>query len=462
MKLGYNLTLKQTQKLSMTPELRQAITILQFNSFELNEYIKEQIQENPLLEMDSNKELTREKEVEVQSEKENEIDWKEYIEKYDDISYKPQIDKNREENQYENYVTYTPSLKEYLLEQLGVLDLSDEIKFVSTYIIENLDENGYLKINISEFSSFLNWDIELIEEGVEVVQTLEPTGVGAANLKECLLLQIEEKGKKGLVEKIINNHLEDLALNKVTKIAKQLDVNINEIQEAIDYIKMLEPKPGRAFNNQTLESVKYITPDAVIEYIDGDYRVIVADSAGPRLNINNFYKDIIEKSSDEKAKEFLSERLNAASWMIKSIEQRRNTIRRVVESILKFQIEFFNDGEKSLKPLTLKMIAEDIEMHESTISRTTNGKYVQTPRGVFELKYFFTSALTASGGDLSSTSVKSTIEDIIASENLKKPYSDQKISDILKEKGTEISRRTVAKYRDELQIPSSTMRKRFD
>lgn len=461
MKLGYNLTLKQTQKLSMTPELRQAIQLLQFNSFELNEYIKDEMQENPLIEMD-NKEALKEGDLEVQREKETEIDWKEYIEKYDDISYKPQIDKNKEETRYENFVTYTPSLKEHLLEQLGVLDLSDEIKFVSRYIIENLDENGYLKINISEFSSFLNWDIEIIEKGLEIVQTLEPTGVGAADLKECLLLQIEEKGKKGLVERIIKNHLEDLGLNKVTKIARQLEVDINQIQEAIDYIKTLEPKPGRGFNNQNLESVKYITPDANIELRDGEYRVVVTDSAGPRLNINNFYKNLIENSSDEKAKEFLAEKLNSASWIIKSIEQRRNTIKRVVESILKYQMDFFINGEKALKPLTLKMIAEDIEMHESTISRTTNGKYVQTPRGVFELKYFFTPAVTASGGDLSSTSVKFTIEDIIKGEDLKKPYSDQKIADILKEKGTKISRRTVAKYRDELEIPSSTMRKRFD
>nr|WP_300006353.1 RNA polymerase factor sigma-54 [Tissierella sp.] len=462
MKLGYNLTLKQTQKLSMTPELRQAIEILQFNSFELNEYIKEQIQENPLLEMDSNRELTKEKDLEVKLEKENEIDWKEYIEKYDDISYRPQIDKNAEENRYENYVSYKPSLKEHLLQQLGVLDLSDEVRFVASYIIENLDENGYLKINISEFSSFLNWDIETIEEGVKIVQTLEPTGVGAANLKECLLLQIVERDKSGLVERIINNHLEDLGLNRVTKIAKELDVEINEIQEAIDYIKTLEPKPGRSFNNESLESVRYITPDAVIESIGNEYRVIVADTTGPRLSINNFYKEIIERSSDEKAKEFLAERLSSASWMIRSIEQRRNTIRLVVESILKFQIDFFNKGEKSLKPLTLKMIAEDIEMHESTISRTTNGKYVQTPRGVFELKYFFTTAVTTSEGDISSTSVKATIEDIIKGENPKKPYSDQKIAEILKQKGTGISRRTVAKYRDELDIPSSTMRKRFD
>lgn len=398
MKLGHNLNLKQTQKLSMTPQLRQAIKLLQFNSFELNEYIKEQIQENPLLEMESNKEEIKERDVETRKDKESEIDWKEYVEKYDDISYKPQIDKNKEEISYENFITYTPSLKETLLEQIGFLHLNEELKFISGYIIENLDENGYLKINLSELFSLLSMNIEVIEKALEIVKSLEPTGVGAADLKECLLLQIEERGINGLVEKIIKNHLEDLGLNKVIKISKDLHVDINRIQESIDYIKTLEPKPGRGFSNETLESTKYITPDANIEFIDGEYKVSVTEVAGPKLNINNFYKDLIEKSSDESATAFIAEKLNSATWMIKSIEQRRNTIKRVVESILKHQKEFFIDGEKALRPLTLKVIADDIEMHESTISRTTNGKYVQTPRGVFELKYFFTSAVITSEG----------------------------------------------------------------
>ena len=464
MKLGYNLNLKQTQKLSMTPQLQQAIKLLQFNSLELNEYIKEQMVENPLLEIETVKEEIKDLNIEKEQakSKEDEIDWKEYIEKYDDISYRAQRDKNKEAIKYENFVTYTPSLKEYLLEQLGVIDLDQEIKFISEYIIENLDANGYLKINLSEVSSLLNIDIEIIQSALEVVQSLEPLGVGAVDLKECLLLQIEEIDIKKLVEKIILNHLEDLGLNKITKISKELDSDISKIQEAIDYIKTLEPKPGRSFSDERLESTKYITPDASIELIDGKYEVRVNESAGPRLNINLFYKDLIEKSSDEKAKEFLREKLNSATWIIRSIEQRRNTIKRVIESILEYQIDFFENGERDLKPLTLKTIAEDIEMHESTISRTTNGKYVQTPRGLFELKYFFNTSVETSDGDISSISVKSLIEDLIRNEDLKKPYSDQKITDMLKERGTSISRRTVAKYRDELQIPSSTMRKRFD
>ncbi len=462
MKIGYNLNIKQSQKLSMTPELQQAIKLLQFNSIELNEFIKEQIEENPLLEMEVRKEDLREKDIKLEKERESEIDWKEYVEKYDDISYRGQVDKNKEELHFESFTKYTPSLKEYLLEQIGLLHLKDEVKFITNYIIENLDENGYFKTNISEISSLLKINIEKVEEALKVVQSLEPLGVGAVDLKDCLLLQIREKEVDPLVKTIIENHLEDLSLNKINKISKDLDVSINKVQRAIDFIKTLEPKPGRSFNSVNLHNVKYITPDASIELIDGEYKVIVNDVAGPRLNINSFYKSLIGQDTDDQATKFLTERLNSATWVIKSIEQRRNTIKRVIESILKFQKDFFIEGEKSLKPLTLKEIADDIEMHESTISRTTNEKYVQTPRGVYELKYFFNTGLSNREGDVSSRSIKFMIEDIIKSEDPKKPYSDQKISDFLKEKGTKVSRRTIAKYREELQIPSSTLRRRYD
>ena len=328
MKIGYNLNLKQTQKLSMTPQLQQAIKLLQFNSFELNEYIKDQIQENPLLEMETVKETVKEKEKEKDLDDGIEIDWKEYIEKYDDISYKPQIDKNKEEIRFENFVSYTPCLKDYLLEQVGVLHLNEELKFITNYIVENLDANGYLTINLSEISSLLNTDIEIIENALDIVQALEPTGVGASDLRECLLLQVKEKEKKGIVNTIIKNHLEDLGLNNLNKISKELNVDITRVQEAIDYIKTLDPKPGMGFNDDNLESVKYITPDASIEFIDGKYEVRVTESAGPKLNINNFYKGLIRKNSKDKATEFLTEKLNSATWMIKSIEQRRNTIKR--------------------------------------------------------------------------------------------------------------------------------------
>lgn len=459
MKLGYNLALEQVQKLIMTPELRQAIQLLQFNSLELNEYLKHQIEENPLLEPVNT--VEEYENIDDYSNEREEIDWKEYIGKYDDISYKPQRDKNLKEYSYENFVSYSPTLKDNLLFQLNVSELNDRDKKIGEILIENIDENGYLTADINQIAMDMGIKVERIENVLFTIQTFDPLGVGARNLKECLLIQARgDILKNPYVESIIKDYLEDIAQNRLLKIAKELDLDLKEVQRICDYIKTLEPKPGRCFSHNT-DQVKYITPDVTIEYIDGEYIIILNDVTGPRLNINKFYKEMIRKGNDPKATEFLSEKLNSAMWIIRSIEQRRATIYNVVESILKFQRDFFEKGEKGLKPLTLKEVAEDIDMHESTVSRATNGKYVQTPRGLFELKYFFTSGLSTNKGEVSSTSIKAIIKDIINGENPKKPYSDQKISDILKDKGINISRRTVAKYRDELKIPSSSMRKRY-
>lgn len=458
MKLGYDLALEQTQKLVMTPELRQAIQLLQFTSQELNEYLEKQIEENPLLELENTAEDYEN--IDDFANKKEEIDWKEYIGKEDDISYRPQVDKNVKEYSFENFISYSPSLRDNLFFQLNVLEISQEDKKIGEILIESIDENGYLMTSVEQVAMDLNIDSERIENVLSLIQGFEPLGVGARSLKECLLIQIrEDENRHPEAEKVVEYYLEDVAYNRLSKIAKELNMDIEEVQNICDYIKTLEPKPGRSFNDG--DQVKYITPDATIEYIDGEYIIILNDVTGPRLNINNFYKELMRKGKDEKATEYLTEKLNSAMWIIKSIEQRRMTIYKVVESILKFQKDFFEIGERGLKPLTLNEVAEDIQMHESTVSRATNGKYVQTPRGLYELKFFFSSGLTTSGGEMSSTSIKSMIKDLIEQENPKKPYSDQKISDILKAKGINISRRTVAKYRDELEIPSSTARRRY-
>lgn len=458
MKLGYDLALEQTQKLVMTPELRQAIQLLQFTSQELNEYLEKQIEENPLLELENTAEDYEN--IDDFANKKEEIDWKEYIGKEDDISYRPQVDKNVKEYSFENFISYSPSLRDNLFFQLNVLEISQEDKKIGEILIESIDENGYLMTSVEQVAMDLNIDSERIENVLFLIQGFEPLGVGARSLKECLLIQIrEDENRHPEAEKVVEYYLEDVAYNRLSKIAKELNMDIEEVQNICDYIKTLEPKPGRSFNDG--DQVKYITPDATIEYIDGEYIIILNDVTGPRLNINNFYKELMRKGKDEKATEYLTEKLNSAMWIIKSIEQRRMTIYKVVESILKFQKDFFEIGERGLKPLTLNEVAEDIQMHESTVSRATNGKYVQTPRGLYELKFFFSSGLATSGGEMSSTSIKSMIKDLIEQENPKKPYSDQKISDILKAKGINISRRTVAKYRDELEIPSSTARRRY-
>ena len=459
MKLGYNLALEQVQKLIMTPELRQAIQLLQYTSQELNEYLEKQIEENPMLDVSN---LGEEYEnIDDKVKEREEIDWKEYIGKYDDSSYKGQIDKNIEQPNYENFISYSPSLRENLLFQLNVSKIDERFIKIGKVLIENIDENGYIATNLEQIAEDLGVNIKDVENVLLLIQSFEPIGVGARDLKECLLIQIKEyKPNNPHVEVIVEDYLEDLAHNRLLKISKELNIELKEVQDICDYIKTLEPKPGRCFTNDC-DQVKYIVPDATIEFIDGEYIILINDATGPRLNINNFYRSLIKQGKDPKATEYLREKLNSAMWIIKSIEQRRATIYNVVESILKFQMDFFKEGEKALKPLTLKDVADDIDVHESTVSRATNGKYVQTPRGLYELKYFFSRGLSSKGGEMSSTSIKSVIKDLIEKEDPKKPYSDQQMSDILKQKGIKVSRRTVAKYRDQMEIPSSSIRKRY-
>jgi RNA polymerase sigma-54 factor len=414
------------------------------------------MEENPLLELEGPSDDSQSMET-LKDEKD--IDWKEFLESYDDISYRSEVDRNRKEYSFENFVSYTPSLKDYLIEQLNMISLDSAEYRIADYIIQNINSNGYLDSTVVEMASQLQVSEEEVEAVLTVIQSFEPYGVGARSLKECLLIQVRDE-KDFLIKRVISDHLEDIASNKIASIAKDLDITIQKAQEYVDFIKCLEPKPGRTFRGDG-DDTRYITPDASIEEIDGEYVIFINDVTGPRLNINQYYKSLLKDGGDVETTEFLQEKLNSAMWLIKSIEQRRQTLYKVVESILKFQKEFLIHGDKRLVPLTLKDVAEDIEMHESTISRATSGKYVQTPRGVFELKYFFTTGLSGKSGEVSATSVKSIIKGIIDSEDQKKPLSDQVISNILKERGMEVSRRTVAKYRDELKIPSSSRRRRF-
>ncbi len=459
MRLGYDLTLEQAQKLVMTPQLRQAIQLLQFTSQELNEYLENQIEINPMLEKESISD-DYENIEEITNETE-EIDWKELLESYDDISYTGPKGKNDKEITYENFVSYSASLKEYLLIQLGLTICEGLERKIGKYIIENIDENGYLTVSIEDISETLNVSTEQVEKVLLEIQCFDPVGVGARNLEECLCIQLKDKSieDKNIYD-VVENYLEDVAQNRLQKISKELGLELEEVQNICDFIKTLEPKPGRSFSIDGGE-VKYITPDVILQEIDGEYLVVLNDITAPRLNINSFYKELMLKSDDTNITSFLTDKLNSAMWIIKSIEQRKMTIYNVVYSILKFQKDFFEEGEKGLKPLTLKDVADDIGVHESTVSRATSGKYIQTPRGLFELKYFFTTGISGNDGDVSSISIKSMIKDFIEKENPKKPLSDQQIANMLKEKDISISRRTVAKYRDELNIPSSSMRRRY-
>ncbi len=466
MKMGFELNLSQTQKLIMTPELRQAIQILQFNNVELTDYINKQLEVNPFLESVDNKsdESSSNDEHVVESKENDELDWRELAEKYDDLSYKVynKTTDNENKQSFESYTSKKLSLKDHLMVQLGMTVKTNREKRIGEFIIESLDRKGYLGCSLQDISLLINEDVVEVERVLRLIQTFDPVGIGSRNLSECLMLQLKEKGiqdKNAYI--IVENHLEDIATNKMQKIAKELQISVTRVQNICDIIKMLEPKPSRGFVVDS-DNIRYIVPDVTIEKINDEYIIIVNDGYLPTITISSYYKNMAGSLDDKDASKFLSDKLNSSMWLIKSIEQRRMTLYKVVESILKFQRAFFDEGKEALKPLVLKDVADDIEVHESTVSRATNGKYVQTPRGLYELKYFFASSLSETdGNEVSSTSVKSFIQKIIDEENTQKPLSDQKIAEKLNEEGINISRRTVAKYRDEMRIPSSSMRRRY-
>ena len=466
MRLGFNLNIEQIQKLVMTPELKQAIQILQFNSQELDQFIGDQILTNPVIELGSTQENEANKKQELEKkekEHKDEVDWKEYFHEYDDISYK-QINyhKDKEEISFEQFVSAEITLTEHLLFQLQFAILNNKYKPVGRFIIESLDANGYLTTNSEEIASFFNLSIDNVENILSIIQTFDPTGIGARNLKECLLIQIRQKGiQDSKMKDVISFHLEDVAENRLSNISKNLNISIKEVQEITDFIKTLEPKPGRTFGSG--EEIKYITPDVMVEKVDEEYTVQVNDTSAPRLSISPYYRRmLLDEDKDSNTSKFLTDKLNSAMWLIRSIEQRRQTIYNVVKAIVKYQIDFFEHGRKYLKPLTLKLIADEVGIHESTVSRAVNGKYMQSPRGIFPIKFFFTSGVSNEYGEgIASESIKSMIKDVVDNENSRKPLSDQALSEYLQNKGIQISRRTVAKYRDEMSILASSKRKRF-
>ncbi|WP_053956685.1 RNA polymerase factor sigma-54 [Inediibacterium massiliense] len=464
MRLGFQLNIEQVQKLVMTPELKQAIQILQFNHQELNEFIDEQVLTNPVLEVGLPKDIDiKKKEETVEKREKEDVDWKEYIREYDDISYKQyNFYQEKEETSFEQFVSADITLTEHLLFQLQFAVLKEKYKRIGRYIIESLDVNGYLNTSIFEVAEYFHTDEKVVGNILSIIQTFEPIGIAAQNLKECLLIQVRQKGiKDPYIIKVISEHLDDVAENRLSNIAKVLNISTKKVQKITDFIKTLEPKPGRSFASG--EEIKYITPDVTVEKIDGEYLILVNDTTAPRLSISPYYrKMLLHESKDSNTSKFLTGRLNSAMWLIKSIEQRRQTIYNVVKAIVDYQIDFFEKGRKYLKPLTLKQIADEVGIHESTVSRAVNGKYMQSPRGVFEIKFFFTSGVANDMGEgIASESIKTMIKDLIEQEDVKKPLSDQVISDVLQEKGIQISRRTVAKYRDEMHILSSSKRKRF-
>jgi RNA polymerase sigma-54 factor len=379
---------------------------------------------------------------------------------YDDISYR-QYNSDNKEFTLEEFATADITLFDELNTQLSFLKLTPEENLIGRYIIEGIDKNGYLKISIEEVSKNLREELEEVDKILKLIQSFDPSGVGARTLSECLLIQLKHCClSNNYAIDIVTNHLEDLANNKLSNISKETGATIGEIQNVTDLIKTLEPKPGRAYSSG--DATRYIVPEVRVEKSEGEYIVTLLDDSVPRLMVSSYYRKVSKQvGSDSEVSTYLNDRYNSAIWLIKSIEQRKGTILSVARTIVECQQNFFNDGPKYLKTMTLREVAEKVGVHESTVSRAINGKYMQSPRGCFELKYFFTSGVYSKDGKISSNSIKYFIKEFIENEDLKKPLSDQKIVDMLDEKGIDIKRRTVAKYREELNILSSSKRRRY-
>ncbi len=448
MNFNNSLELTQSQKLIMTTQLKQSLSILNMSKLELEEEIKREAENNPLVEV----------------EKSGEINWEEYIKDMDrsrhldrtEISYNPDNEVN-----LENLVKYSSNLYEDLKFQISLYKLTDKELEVCEYIIDSLDEDGYLRTEEKVIVDTLKIDEELFEKCLISVQQLEPSGVGARSLSECLMIQMASLGiYNEILEEIVTKDLNLIANNKYKEISKKYNMSLQKCVELINIIKTLDPKPGRTCS---VEKSVYIQPDVTVEKIDDEFIVYLNEKDSYQIRINSYYKDILKNSqSDESAKEFIKERLNSATGLMKNIESRKTTVLKIAEEIVKAQDEFLRKGTKYIKPLKMKDIAEKLEFHESTISRGVNGKYMLTPFGVYEFRYFFSSAIETENNEMaSSTSIKKIIKETIKDENKKKPLSDDHISKLLKEKGINVARRTVAKYREELGIPSSSKRKEY-
>ncbi len=469
--------LKLTQQLIMTPQLQQSIKLLQLSRLDLVDTINQELEENPLLEempvgndpemeiipeLDDMKVETKTREITGEGDGKEDFDWDSYLEDFGPMGV-PYHREDVDAPPFENMLTKKSSLSDHLLWQLNLSRLTDVERHVGAQIIGNLNSDGYLMATTEEIASIEGVAVTLVEDVLQKVQAFDPNGIAARDLKECLLIQLRLLDDDlSLPATVVEDHLKDLETRNYTNIAKKLKISIDEVEQAALVIMKLNPKPGLLYNE---DRSQYIIPDVFVFKVGDAYRIILNDDGLPKLKISNFYKKIMsdaENNSEEKCKTYIRDKLQSATWLIKSIQQRQKTIYRVSESIVEHQIEFFDKGISYLKPMVLRDIADDVEMHESTISRVTANKYMHTPRGIFELKYFFNSGINRIGElQIASQSVKEKIREIISREDSKKPYNDSQIVTILSGQGISIARRTVAKYREMLGILPSSKRKKY-
>ncbi len=487
MAMNLKTSLKLSQQLRMTPQLQQAIKLLQLSRVELENEVRKELVENPVLEElqdTAENDPARQSDSMVAEEirdqgpadqkdndptKQDEFEWENYV----DTSYKPpqgNLGGNEEIMNYENIISNSTSLSDHLMWQVGLSGFNDEEENLISILINYIDDDGYLKVDLEQVAQEEDVDAKELIEMVPFLHEFDPAGVGARNLQECLLIQAKhiEEDTNDLVH-IIDHHLKDLEKKNYRGIAKAMEMELEAVIDLCKIIYNMDPKPGRAFATQ---DTHFVTPDVYVYKVGDEYVVSLNEDGLPRLRISNLYKSLLqqqkgmEKGTQTKAnaetQDYIQDKLKSAVWLIKSIHQRQRTIYKVTESIVNHQREFFEKGAAFIRPMILRDIANDIGMHESTVSRVTTNKYVHTPQGIYELKYFFNSGISKTDGDsLASESVKLKIKQLIDDEDPKKPLSDQKIVDLLKKDGLKIARRTVAKYRDVLKILPSSKRKKY-
>lgn len=465
-------SLKQTQSLMMTPQLQQAIKLLTLTHLEMTNVISSEMVENPMLEEYGNdvaekgelqsKEATAENFEGESVVNKDDFDWQNYIDTYNNHSSTPSMvgpQDSEDMPNYENMVSRGQTLAEHLEWQIRMEEMEPEEMEFAIEIIHNINDEGYLETKFQDLASKSGLSEDHAHDIWDVVKRLDPVGCGSENLVDCLLSQARiSEERSPLLEKIIREHLKDLQTKSYDKIAHETGVSIENVKETAELLKNFHPKPGRLIS---ASETHYVAPDIYVIEVGGEFVVKVNDEGVPRLRISKLYQKMLKNSGDEKAKEYVQEKLKSALWLIKSIQNRQKTIYRVSKEIVKQQQDFFKKGPRFLKPLILKDIANEIGMHESTVSRVTTNKYMHTPIGLFELKYFFNSGIGGKDGgtDVSSEVLKLKIKDLVENENPKRPLSDQKIADLLSRDDVKVARRTVAKYRENLGILSSSKRK---
>ena len=486
MKPGLNQSTQLRQELKINPRLYQAMDLLYMPLLDLQQHLKQELLNNPFLEMVEPEEEEEEEGGETEeaaAEKpektaNDEIDWEGIL--LDGFDAGGRREEHEEKEYYEPVTVDTRDLSDHLRDQIALLDLDPRQMLLAEEFIGNINEDGYLACPVEDIRNSINDVVvkaaEATERDVdevpvytedevlrmlEIVQGLDPAGVGARDLRECLMLQLRDAGlEQSVPYRLVRDCFDELINHRWSEISKRFGISPGDVQKAADEIAKLDPKPGLVYSDA---SDNYIIPDLVVEKIDGKYHVFLNDANLPRLKLSRAYQEIArdKKKFEGENKEFISNKLNSANWMIQAIEQRRQTMLKVMNYIVERQRDFFEKGVQYLKPLTLREVAEVISMHESTVSRVTNEKFVQTPRGVLPLKFFFSSGLSTTGGeDVSARGIKDQIQKLVENEDPKHPLTDQAIVNILKESGVQIARRTVAKYRDQLGVLSARMRKR--